>query len=153
MKKIIFILVLLSLLFDFSPTVFAQGTILPGTTMKVEVKKEDEGCKKLLQRVERGDTAFGSDNANDILGCAIKTGNIELWMIPHFVIYAVETLLGVAGLISVLFIVVGGYQYAIGGLTEERDKAKKTIMYAIAGLVVALLAWAIVNLVQLALTI
>lgn len=147
MRKIIFALVLLSLFISSVPVSFAQGTVLPGTASTVE------DCEKMLQEVERNPEKFKSTNANDILGCAIKTGNIELWMIPHFVIYAVETLLGVAGLISVLFIVVGGYQYAIGGLTEDRDKAKKTIMYAIAGLVVALLAWAIVNLVQLALTI
>lgn len=149
MKKIIFVLVLLSLFVSSVPVSFAQGTILPGTDFSVK------DCKTMLEHLEKGDgqIVFGDDTAKDILGCAIKTGNIELWMIPHFVIYAVETLLGVAGLISVLFIVVGGYQYAIGGLTEDRDKAKKTIMYAIAGLVVALLAWAIVNLVQLALTI
>lgn len=150
MKKTVSVLLLVLGLVSFSATAFAQGTILPGTG--------GLDCEGLMRQVGReanpatGIASLGPGGLNKVLGCAIKTGDVQLWMIPHFVIYIIETLLAVAGLISVLFIIIGGYQYAIGGLTEEKDKGKKSIMYAIGGLVVALLAWAIVNLVQLALT-
>lgn len=149
MKKTVSVLLLFLGLVSFGATAFAQGTILPGAG--------ELDCKEVMKEVGKlVDPAASPEIAtlglNKVLGCAVKTGDVQLWMIPHFVIYAIEGLLAVAGLIAVLFIIIGGYQYAIGGLTEERDKGKKSITYAIGGLVVALLAWAIVNLVQLALT-
>ena len=59
-----------------------------------------------------------------------------------------NTLLYAAGIISVIMIIVGGIMYAISaGDSGKAGKAKDTILYAVIGLVITLLAGAIVNFV------
>lgn len=84
---------------------------------------------------------------NDILGCAIKTGRVSLQMVPYFITYISNFLLSIVGLISILFIVIGGYQYIAGGLTDEKTKAKQYIYHALLGMGIAIMAWVIVNMV------
>lgn len=56
--------------------------------------------------------------------------------------------LGVIGFIAVIMIVVGGLQYTTSsGDSGKVTKAKNTIMYGVIGLIVAILAYAIVNFV------
>ena len=56
--------------------------------------------------------------------------------------------LGVIGFVAVVMIVIGGLQYTTSsGDAGKVTKAKNTIMYGVIGLVVALLAFAIVNFV------
>ena len=58
----------------------------------------------------------------------------------------VNTLLFVVGLISVIMIIIGGIRYTISaGDTGAVTGAKNTILYAVVGLVVAFVAYAIVN--------
>lgn len=58
----------------------------------------------------------------------------------------VNVLLFVLGAIAVIVIVVGGIRYATSnGDSNQITAAKNTILYAVIGLVVALLAYAIVN--------
>ena len=60
----------------------------------------------------------------------------------------INTVLGVVAVVAVVFIIVGGVQYITSsGDTGKAMKAKNTIMYAVIGLVIALLAFAIVNFV------
>lgn len=57
-------------------------------------------------------------------------------------------LLGIAGAVAVIFIVVGGIMYATSaGNDSQVQKAKSTITNAVIGLVIAILAFAIVNFV------
>jgi hypothetical protein len=59
-----------------------------------------------------------------------------------------NVLLFVVGAISVIMIVIGGLRYVLsGGDSSNVTTAKNTILYAIVGLVVAMLAYAIVNFV------
>lgn len=54
----------------------------------------------------------------------------------------------VIGILAVIMIVVGGFRYVISaGNSAQVTAAKNTILYAVVGLVVALLAYAIVNFV------
>lgn len=58
----------------------------------------------------------------------------------------VNTLLFILGAISVVMIIIGGIMYTTsGGDSGAVSKAKNTILYAVIGLVVAFLAYAIVN--------
>lgn len=60
----------------------------------------------------------------------------------------INVIVGVVGFIAVVMIVIGGIQYAVSaGEPAKTKKAKDTIMYGIIGLVVSLLAFAIVNFV------
>ena len=60
----------------------------------------------------------------------------------------INVALGVIGFIAVVMIILGGVQYTTSsGDAAKVTKAKNTILYGIVGLVVALLAFAIVNFV------
>lgn len=61
------------------------------------------------------------------------------------VINIVNYVLGLLGLIAVIMIIIGGFQWLTAAGNEERvEKAKKVISAAVVGLIVILLAWAIV---------
>lgn len=60
----------------------------------------------------------------------------------------VNLLLTIAGIIAVIMIVIGGIRYTTSaGDAGQTKSARDTIIYAIAGLVVAIMAFAIVNFV------
>jgi hypothetical protein len=60
----------------------------------------------------------------------------------------INVLLFLIGAASVIMIILGGIRYVVsGGDSTQITGAKNTIMYAVIGLVVALLAYAIVNFV------
>lgn len=60
----------------------------------------------------------------------------------------VNALLYLIGAISVIMLIYGGIRYTIsGGNSANVTAAKNTILYAIIGLIVAILAYAIVNFV------
>lgn len=59
-----------------------------------------------------------------------------------------NTLLFILGAISVIMIIVGGLRYVIsGGDSAAVTAAKNTILYAIVGVIVAILAYAIIHFV------
>ena len=54
----------------------------------------------------------------------------------------------IVGIIAVLMLIIGGIKYVISGGDQKKvTDAKNTVLYAIIGLVIALLAFAIVNFV------
>lgn len=60
----------------------------------------------------------------------------------------VNVLLFLIGVLSVIMIIYGGFRFVTsGGSAETVKAAKNTILYSIVGLVVAILAFAIVNFV------
>ena len=60
----------------------------------------------------------------------------------------INVVLGIVGIISVFMIIIGGISYTTSsGDTGKVKKAKDTILYSVIGLVVALLSFAIVDLV------
>ena len=86
------------------------------------------------QQVQQGiDDAGGTANttsANTLIGNIVKT------------------MLFLVGVLSVIMIIYGGIQYVISaGDSGKVAKAKNTIIYAVVGLIVAILSYAIVNFV------
>lgn len=137
------------------PTVSAQG-ILPKAPPECVIKK-NEALPEIVQKLKDKETFVNYVRGNrkqlsEALGCAIKTGKIGLFMVPYFITFIIQFLLMIAGLIAVLFMVIGGYHYVVGGLTEDKEKGKKTILHALVGLIVALSAWMVINFIQVALT-
>ena len=75
----------------------------------------------------------------------IEGGDVSLEVSVRNILSVVFTLVGV---IAVVMIVVGGIYYIISqGNADKIQKAKGTILYGIVGLIVTLLAFAIVNFV------
>ena len=69
--------------------------------------------------------------------------------IRQSVLDVLERVLNFMALIAVIFIVVAGIRLVVSqGEEQEKDKAKKTIIYVIIGLVVILIASAIVSFVS-----
>ncbi|MBR3135017.1 hypothetical protein IKG54_00415 [Candidatus Saccharibacteria bacterium] len=59
-----------------------------------------------------------------------------------------NTILYVVGVISVIMLIYGGLRYVVsGGDSKKVTDAKNTILYAIIGLIIAILSFAIVNFV------
>ena len=60
----------------------------------------------------------------------------------------INWILGIAGLLAVLMLVIGGVRYVISaGNPTQTEGAKKTIIYALVGIVVIILAYVLVNTV------
>ena len=82
------------------------------------------------------DSARGAGQTADLFG---QTGVFQT---------ITNVLLFILGAISVIMIIIGGLRYVIsGGNATAVTAAKNTILYAIVGVIVALLAYAIVNFV------
>ncbi|MFT7183959.1 MAG: hypothetical protein ACI9QC_000285 [Oceanicoccus sp.] len=60
--------------------------------------------------------------------------------------------MGIAGLLSVLMILVGAYYYIAGGISDDKEKGKTIIKFAIGGLILTSLAWILVNFLLLLIT-
>lgn len=86
------------------------------------------------------------------IGCATPSGASQNALFPTgggglFQTIA-DTLILVIGAVSVLMIIVGALRYVLSsGNPQATAGAKDTILYAVIGLVVAILAFAIVNFV------
>ncbi len=133
----------------------SSNTILPSNDF-VEDSTEQE-CIKSIKELGDDDLEEymkngGAEARDGIMGCAIKSGYIKFWMIPYFIKYMLEWVINLAGLISVLMILVGAYFYIWGGISDDKEKGKKVIMYAIGGLVLTTVAWFLVNVILLAIT-
>ena len=121
----------------------ANIALAAGTTIipeKIPTGAEDEGG--LTEKQETQNT----------LAEKFKTGEFEVYDLADYVVYLIEALIYLAGGISVLFVVIGGYKYMIGAISDDKEAGKKTIGYALGGFAVAVLAWTIVNFVQVWLT-
>lgn len=60
----------------------------------------------------------------------------------------INVLLYASGIIAVLMIIIGGISYVLSGGDQSKiTTAKNTILYAVVGLIVAIMAFAIVNFV------
>ena len=69
------------------------------------------------------------------------------------IITIINILLSIAGLLAVIFLIVGGFRYiTAGGNEETAEAAKKTITNAIIGIVIVILAFVIVRVISNALT-
>jgi hypothetical protein len=80
------------------------------------------------------------------LADAIRTGNLHLRQIPCFIKYFSQTLIAIAGTLSVIFVIIGGYKYILGA-DAKKDDAKRTILFALIGLAVSLMAWILVDVI------
>lgn len=101
--------------------------------------------------------AIGTDLCNDpniasdlkeAAGCRDSAEEKEQTIMP-VVIGMIQVVLGLVGLIGVGVVIYGGITYTIStGDAVKVNKAKNIILYGVVGLVVAMLAYAIVTFVS-----
>lgn len=120
-------------------------------TIKEKIaKKQDITVKGVsVTPLPAGQAGPPSPNTSytQVLGCALTTGDVKMWMVPFFIRYMLEFIIGLAGLIAVGGIVYGGYLYLFAGLSDDKDKGKNAIKNGVLGFVLVLTSWAIVNIV------
>ena len=81
------------------------------------------------------------DDVRNAAGCP-KSGD----QLPKTITNILYAIIGVSGLVAVIFVLIGGYNYMTStGDAAKLEKAKKTILYACIGLAVCALAFAITN--------
>ncbi len=86
------------------------------------------------------------DEAILSLADRVETGALHVTDILYFIVKLIDLVSGLAGTLCVLMLLYGGFQYMMSGLNDDKESAKKTIRYAIMGLIVSFLAYLIVNL-------
>ncbi len=92
------------------------------------------------------------DIAVNELANRVEMGELHVTDILYFIVKLIDLVSALAGTLSVLMLLYGGFQYMISGLNDDKESAKKTIRYALTGLVVSFLAYLIVNLIFLQFT-
>jgi hypothetical protein len=116
-----------------STLMMAGLLVVPLTVATVDVSAACTATSSAKDCIKAGsDVKTGGGNAD--LGEQIKA--------------VVNVLLFILGAIAVIMIVVGGIRYTLSnGDSSAITGAKNTILYAVIGLIVAMLAYAIVNFV------
>ena len=122
MKKVFFTFIILSAIFNFAPQARALSLIT--------------GCEKLKSDFE----SFGG---SDIIPLFPEHCTVQGTMIT-----VIRFLSALIGVIAVLMIMVGGFKYmTAAGNPEKATSGSKTVIYASLGLVVVILAYALVSVV------
>lgn len=86
---------------------------------------------------------------NNLTECdTIKTNNLNSNNLMSTLNTIINVVIGIIGFVAVMVIILGGVQYTTSaGDSGKVKKAKDTIMYGIIGLIVALMAYSIVNFI------
>ena len=112
-------------------------TLTTSITASVIVAASNLSSAFAVMSVQSGaNSAKGADQTTDLFGASGTFSTIT------------NVLLFIIGAIAVIMIVIGGLRYVIsGGDSGQITAAKNTILYAIVGIIVAILAYAAVNFV------
>ena len=85
-----------------------------------------------------------ADSVKEAAGCNGTSSD----GLPNAVINIINVIIGLIGIVAVIFIIVGGVRYMTSiGDAGKVKKARDTILYAVIGLIICILAFAIVNFV------
>jgi len=78
------------------------------------------------------------------LNCSSSTSTLS-----GLIVYVINILLGIAGVLAVLFFIIGGFFYiTASGNEETAEKGKSIVINAIIGLVIIILSYVIVNVIS-----
>ncbi len=130
--------------------------------MPVRKKEVPDKDKKLIpddcldlgecRDLRRAKQVYGLIMPGKYLATKVRCGSMSMEDIPYYFTGILGFLINIAGTLAVIMVMIGGYQYAIGGLTEDKSKGTDTIRHALIGLIVVLVAWTLVQILQAALT-
>lgn len=110
--------------------IFAFATPIVVTSNILDNQAHAEGAADLIQK---GADSTGQKDSRSAGDLAKDLVNIMLFAV---------------GILAVIMLIWGGIRYVLsGGDSGAVSSAKKTILYAVVGLIVAILAYAIVNFV------
>ncbi len=91
-------------------------------------------------------SALQLPNCSSLNGVNCVSGNGTL---SGLIIYVINIMLGIAGVLAVLFLIIGGFWYITSAGNEETaEKGKGTAVNAIIGIVIVILSYVIVNVIS-----
>lgn len=94
----------------------------------------------LAAHAQSADTA--TSYSIESIGTRLGLGEADL---KDTVLNILNLVLGLLSLVAVIMIIIGGFTWLTAGGNEEKvDRAKKIISAAVIGLIIVLLAWAVV---------
>ncbi len=141
MKKII------SAIFALQILVLPMSAFAQTTTLLPESEELLGECQGLITGGDTGlESKYYPDSRAICLAEKIQTGKIHYQDIPYFIGHIIKFLLSVGWALAVVMIIIGGYQYVLAGFNSgDKEKGKKTLIYAISGMAVATFAWFMVD--------
>ena len=79
----------------------------------------------------------------------IQTGSQDAFIAGQLLPNITKTVIALSGALAVLFIIIGGITILTAyGKTEKIESAKKTIIWAIVGLLISILSYSIVSIIS-----
>ncbi|MDQ1343829.1 MAG: hypothetical protein QG650_549 [Patescibacteria group bacterium] len=98
-------------------------------------------------------SAFAEDDSgfiggNGITKNKIRNGDFTFDDIPTVIMNATNFFLGFAATVSVVMIIYGAFRLSLGSVESDKDTAKKIIVAALIGFVLAVSSWAIIKIVM-----
>jgi len=126
----------LSLTIIVASIVASYGVVLPVLAAPATPSNAELACK-------------GSGGVWDGTKCGPANGSVSLFEGPNALIpRIISTLLFLVGGIAVIMVIIGGIRYVLSnGDQNAVTAAKNTILYAVIGLIVAILAYALVQFI------
>jgi hypothetical protein len=113
-----------------------------------------KSIKKSISAVAFGSTmvatrAFAQTGQLENAVNGVQQGaNVGGTTLEQYISTIINILLGLIGVVAVIMLIYGGFRYVLSAGNEKATSAAKdTILFAIIGIVVAVLAFAIVNFV------
>ena len=65
---------------------------------------------------------FAADNYLGISNSRLRNGNVHIDDIPAAITSVIDFLMGIAGTISVIFVIIGAYKILFGSLQQDKTK-------------------------------
>lgn len=90
---------------------------------------------------------YGADNILGISNTRLREWNVDLDDIPLAIKSAIDFFMGIAGTISVIFIIIWAYKILFWSLQQDKTKWRDTIIMALWGFALAALAWTIIQVI------
>ncbi len=126
----------------FIGLVTALGITLSSLALPVGAAGIFGGCTGGTAPTASGGNSTAQTSANTLCGVTTKDSA------PDIIRNVINLILIVLGMVAVIMIVIGGIRYTTSnGDSSSVKAAKDTILYAVVGLVVAIMSYAIVNFV------
>ncbi len=132
---------------DNIATIETSGSVGDATTANFDDDEFDGIIPSQGTVVESKDSEGNVIKSRD-LGKAFANGDLHVDDVFWVIIKLIDLVSKIAGSVAVLFLLYGGIQLMISGISDDKESAKNTIKYALMGLVVTFMAWLIVKLVE-----
>lgn len=141
-----------SAVLSVSAPVYAEEKCPAGTLQADKARYKTEDSEKITDLKTVGADNEGHFTGNPLLSslsqCNLDARNVAGKQLMDTSNQIINVILGVIGIVAVAVIIIGGVMYTTSaGDPGKVKKAKDAILYGIIGLLIALLAFAIVNFI------